>query len=77
MINHMVILKFQPQFAESDIDAVANQLGNLKEIIPAIKSFSFGKNISPEQLNKGFTHAFIMTLADPTSYRNFAASSLC
>jgi hypothetical protein len=66
MINHIVILKFKSHVTESDIDSVVHQLGNLKELIPSIKSFSFGKNISLEQLNKGYTHAFIMTFDDVT-----------
>ncbi|KTD01304.1 Dabb family protein [Fluoribacter gormanii] len=64
MINHIVVLKFKANLTESDIYSAVNQLGNLKEIIPSIKDFSFGKNCSPEQLNKGFTHAFVMKFDD-------------
>lgn len=64
MINHIVMLKFKSQLTESDIDSVSHQLSSLKESISSIKSFSFGKNNSFEQLNKGFTHVFIMTFDD-------------
>ena len=64
MINHIVVFKFKSHIAESDIHAAVNQFGTLEKIIPSIKSFSFGKNCSPEQLNKGFTHAFIMKFDD-------------
>ncbi|QMT59832.1 Dabb family protein [Legionella sp. PC997] len=64
MINHVVVLKFKLNLAESDINSALNQLGNLQEIIPSIKNFSCGSNCSPEQLNKGFTHAFVMTFDD-------------
>ena len=64
MINHIVVLKFKSNVAELDIYSAVNQLGNLKKLIPSIKSFSFGKNCSPEQLNKGFTHAIIMRFED-------------
>lgn len=61
MINHIVILKFKPHYAESDIEAAVLPLGALKQFIPSMSGFSFGKNVSPEQLNKGFTHAFVMS----------------
>ncbi|RUR08812.1 Dabb family protein [Legionella sp. km772] len=61
MINHIVILQFKPQHSEADIEAALNQLSNLKNEIPSMKGFTFGKNLSPEQLNKGYTHAFVMT----------------
>lgn len=64
MINHIVVFKFKNNLAESDIYSAVTQFADLKKIIPSIKSFSFGKNCSPEQLNKGFTHAFIMKFDD-------------
>ncbi|WP_454783260.1 Dabb family protein [Legionella sp. WA2022007384] len=64
MINHVVVLKFKANLAESDIISALNQLGSLQGIIPSIKDFSFGKNCSPEQLNKGFTHVFVMKFDD-------------
>lgn len=60
MINHVVVFQFKSNVAESIICAAVNQFGDLKKLVPSIKRFSFGKNCSPEQLNKGFTHAFVM-----------------
>lgn len=60
MINHIVLLQFKLNITESEVNLALNELGHLKEIIPSIKRFSFGKNCSPEHLNKGFTHVFIM-----------------
>lgn len=64
MINHIVVLKFKSGITESDIHSVIMQLAQLQKVIPSINNFSFGKNCSPEQLNKGFTHAFVMTFDD-------------
>ncbi|MBX9703321.1 MAG: Dabb family protein [Silvanigrellaceae bacterium] len=64
MINHIVLLEFKKKLPESDINTALNQLGSLATIIPSIKDFSFGKNCSPEQLNKQFTHVFIMRFED-------------
>lgn len=70
MINHIVLLRFKSNLTEPEINSALSQLGNLITIIPAIKNFSFGKNCSPENLNKGFTHVFIMTFED-SSGREF------
>lgn len=61
MIKHIVLFKFSVTASEKQIEQALAKLGNLKNIsIPQIKSFSFGKNCSPENLNKGFSYAFIM-----------------
>jgi hypothetical protein len=64
MLNHIVVMKFKPDLSESDIHSVIMQLADLQKIIPSIKHFSFGKNCSPEQLHKGFTHVFVMSFDD-------------
>ena len=60
MINHIVILQFKLHYKESEIAAAVNKLLALKEETD-MKSFTFGKNSSPEHLNRGFSHAFVMT----------------
>lgn len=64
MINHVVVFKFKAECSDADIYSAFNQLGALKEIIPGMCRFSFGKNCSIEQLNQGFNHAFIMQFTD-------------
>lgn len=61
MIKHIVLFKFAVTASEKQIEEALEKLGNLKNIsIPQIKSFSFGKNCSPENLNKDYSYAFIM-----------------
>ncbi|XVN40422.1 MAG: Dabb family protein [Rickettsia endosymbiont of Argas persicus] len=61
MIKHIVLFKFASTVSEKRIEEALTKLGNLKNIsIPQIKSFSFGKNCSPENLNKGYNYAFTM-----------------
>ena len=64
MIEHIVLLKFKSNLADYEINAALNQLGDLRTLIPSIIDFSFGENCSPEQLNQGFTHVFIMKFED-------------
>ncbi|BCA96577.1 hypothetical protein TUM19329_29380 [Legionella antarctica] len=64
MIKHIVLLKFKANVTPHQINYVFHQLGHLKSLIPSINHFSFGENCSPEDLNKGFTHAFMMEFND-------------
>ncbi|STX28983.1 Stress responsive A/B barrel domain protein [Legionella beliardensis] len=63
MIKHIVFLQFKSTFSEVEIAEAINQFGHLKQFIPLMKSFSGGRNCSPEGLSKGFTHAFVMEFA--------------
>lgn len=64
MIRHIVLLQFKPDLQQSIIYSALDQLGLLKKCIPSIKSFSYGKNCSPENLNQGFSHVFVMEFED-------------
>ena len=43
------------------------KIGDLKSVIPGITGYEFGPYKSPEGLNKGFTHGFVMTFDKPES----------
>lgn len=60
MIKHIVFLQFKPEISDEQISSVLKKLGNLNTDIPSMRHFSFGENCSPEHLNKGFNHAFVM-----------------
>lgn len=60
-IQHMVLLKFKESVAQSEIDDLFTQLEELKDLIGGILHFSGGAYSSPEGMNKGFTHGFLMT----------------
>jgi hypothetical protein len=61
---HMVAFKFKPEATQDQIKNVEDAFGALKKKIPQIVSFEWGTNVSPEKLDKGFTHGFILTFKD-------------
>jgi hypothetical protein len=68
---HMVSFKFKPEASASQIKEVETAFAALQKQIPEIVSFEWGTNISPEKLDKGFTHGFILTFknaADRDAY---------
>ena len=63
---HIVILKFKPDITEGQVNEIFAALKNLldSKLIPGLLEYSGGPYDSPEGMNKGFTHAFIMKFAD-------------
>lgn len=66
-VKHTVLLRFSPKTSQEDIAAIFEALDDLQEKIPGIVDICSGAYESPEGLNKGFTHGFIVTFADPES----------
>ena len=63
MLYHVVSLKFKPEAKPEQIKAVEQAFAELKTKIPGITGLSWGTNNSPEKLNKGYTHCFVLTFA--------------
>src|SRR6516225_160907 len=60
-LRHVVSFKFKETATPEQIKEVEKGFRALKAKIPGIVSYRWGTNISPEKLNKGFTHCFILT----------------
>ena len=60
-LRHVVLFKFKGSATEADIQEVEDAFIALPSKINEIKAFEWGINNSPEGLNKGFTHGFILT----------------
>jgi hypothetical protein len=63
-LYHVVSLKFQDDATREQIKAVEQAFRGLKDKVPGITSLQWGTNVSPEKLNKGFTHCFILTFVN-------------
>ncbi len=64
MITHIVLLRLKKNLPAKDVQRVFDALASLKTKIPGILSYSAGPYSSPEGLQKGFTHGFVMTFRD-------------
>ena len=60
-LRHVVAFKFKDSATKQDIKKVEDAFRDLKKKIPQIVSYEWGTNNSPENLNKGTTHGFILT----------------
>lgn len=61
MVQHILLLKIKPEVTPEKITQLFNLLAELQQLIPGITYFKGGPYSSPEGLNQGYTHGFIMT----------------
>ena len=62
--RHVVLFQFKATATPEQVKGVETAFLALKAKIPAVQSLEWGKNVSPEGLNDGLTHAFFVTFAD-------------
>lgn len=60
-VRHVVLLKFTAEATEAEIREVETAFAKLPDEIEQISDFEWGKDVSPEGLNRGFTHCFLVT----------------
>jgi hypothetical protein len=60
-VKHLVAFKFKESTSKEDIEKVEKEFKALKKKIDVIRSLDWGHNNSPENLNKGFTHGWVLS----------------
>ena len=60
-LRHVVNFKFKSTASADEIKKVEEAFQALKGKIPQIVALKWGKNVSKEKLDKGFTHCFFLT----------------
>ncbi len=76
MIHHIVLFRFTPGTEDAQISRLASELEILRSKIPGIISYCWGPSISIENLEKGYTHGFIMTFNNKEDRDNYVPHHL-
>ena len=63
-VRHVVVFKYKADASEDQIRIVTEAFASLEDKIPGIVGFEHGVNNSPEGLNQGFTHVYLLTFKD-------------
>jgi hypothetical protein len=63
VLRHVVQFGWKEGTDTAYIRSVVNAFRALPAQIPLIKAFEWGTNNSPEKLNKGLTHCFLLTFS--------------
>jgi hypothetical protein len=70
-VKHVVLARVDPAAPKTAVAEVFAALAALKGQIAGILDFSGGPNLSPEGLDRGYTHGFVMTFADEASLKAY------
>ncbi len=76
ILRHVVQFKFKESSTPAQVSQVVDAFRALPSKISEIADFEFGQNNSPEGLENGFTHCFLVTFAsekDRQTYLTHAA----
>ena len=60
-LRHIVLFKFTESSTREEIEQIEEAFAALPSQIEEIRDFEWGINNSPEGLDKGFTHSFVVT----------------
>ena len=61
VLRHVVLFQFKKDADPTVVKKVEEEFAKLPKKIDSIKDFEWGKNNSPEGLNDGLTHCFLVT----------------
>lgn len=61
ILRHVVLFKFKENTSANELTKIEESFKALATKIPEILDFEWGLNNSPEGLDKGFTHCFLVT----------------
>ncbi len=62
--RHVVFFKFKDSATPEQVQGIEKAFIALAKKVHTVKGFEWGTNVSPENLNDGFTHCFFVTFAD-------------
>ena len=63
VLRHVVLFKFTDTTQPEDVKKIEDAFRALSGKIKLIKDFEWGTNSSPENLNQGLTHCFLVTFS--------------
>jgi hypothetical protein len=63
--RHVVLFKFKDTTSRETLAGIEGAFRAFCASLPFVTGFEWGRNSSPEGLDDGFTHCFIVTFAGP------------
>jgi len=72
MIRHIVLTRFKPDTPEEKIEDIYAGLSSLAENLPGARNFTGGRSKSPEQMERGYMHGFIIDFDSRAALQNYA-----
>lgn len=61
LLRHVVMFGFKDGTSQAEVDEIVRRFAELQNLVPGIEAFEWGDNNSPEGLNNGLSHCFLLT----------------
>ena len=72
MIRHIVLTKFKLETSEDKIAEIYAGLSQLVKKLPGALNFTGGRSESPEQIERGYMHGFVIDFDSWDALQNYA-----
>lgn len=72
MIRHIVLTKFTPETPEAKIVEIYAGLSALADKLPGAQNFTGGRSESPEQIERGYMHGFVIDFDSWDALKSYA-----
>lgn len=72
MIRHIVLTRFAPEVTEATIAEIYAGLAAVADRLPGASGFVGGRSDSPEQIERGYRHAFSIDFESWHALRDYA-----
>nr|ACU20666.1 unknown [Glycine max] len=73
VVKHVFLAKFKDDVTPERIEELIKDFANLVNLIPPMKSFHWGKDVSAENMHQGFTHVFESTFESTEGIAEYTA----
>lgn len=71
MIRHIVLIRFQTTVTEARIAELFAELHQIEGKVPGTLAITSGRSESPEQIERGYMHGFVVDFADWTALQAY------
>lgn len=69
--RHVVFFKFKDTATPEQVQTIEKAFIELAKKIDTVEAFEWGTNVSPENINDGFTHCFFVTFANKAGLETY------
>lgn len=64
MIRHIVLIRFTPLTTDAQVADLFDELARIKGKVPGLLEITSGRSESPEQMERGYMHGFVVDFTD-------------
>ncbi|KAI4369499.1 hypothetical protein MLD38_017934 [Melastoma candidum] len=73
VVKHVLLAKFKEEISPKQIEELIKGYSDLVDLVPSMKSFVWGTDVSAENLHQGFTHIFESTFESTEGVAEYVA----